>query len=97
LRERDISESGREPPDIKVRKSGIGKVRTGQQLRTGQQTKQGKQDSEPAPPPLSAVSSQLSAQEVSTKVSATFLNLLRSPCALLQALHTSIIVNSDIQ
>jgi hypothetical protein len=97
-KERDISEAGREPPDLKERKSGIRKVRTGQQLRTGQQTKQGKQDSELAPPPLSVASPPLSAEEeVSTKVSAAFFNLLRSPCALLQAIHTSLIFNSVLQ
>ncbi len=97
-KERDISEAAREPPDLQERKSGIRKVRTGQQLRTGQQTKQGKQDSELAPPPLSAASPPLSAEEeVSTKVSAAFFNLLRSPCALLQAIHTSLIFNSVLQ
>ena len=50
--------------------------------------KQGKHDPEPPPP--------LSTHAVSTKVSNAFLNLLRSPCFLLQATHTSITVNSGI-
>ena len=57
-------------------------------LAEKREAKQGKHDPEPPPP--------LSTHVVSTKVSHAFLNLLRSPCFLLQATHTSVTVNSGI-